>query len=46
MLFEIKSVKHEHDLISFTWNDVGGFYNVYKDGEHLYEGILSGIPGW
>ena len=38
MLFEIKSVKHEHDLISFTWNDVGGFYNVYKDGEHLYEG--------
>lgn len=40
MLFEIKSVKHEHDLISFTWNDVGGFYNVYKDGEHLYEGSV------
>lgn len=40
MLFEIQSVKHEHDLISFTWNDVGGFYNVYKDGEHLYEGSV------
>ncbi|MCM3744758.1 DUF3238 domain-containing protein [Sporosarcina luteola] len=40
MLFEIKSVKHKHDLISFTWNDVGGFYNVYKDGEHLYEGSV------
>src|SRR6476469_1951582 len=38
MLFEIESVKHEHDLISFTWNDVGEFYNVYKDGEHVYEG--------
>lgn len=38
MNFEIRHVKHEHDLISFTWNDVGGFYNVYKDGEHLYEG--------
>ncbi|WP_252504763.1 DUF3238 domain-containing protein [Sporosarcina sp. Marseille-Q4943] len=40
MLFEIKSVKHEHDLISFIWNDVGGFYNVYKDGKHLYEGSV------
>ncbi|WP_432362316.1 DUF3238 domain-containing protein [Sporosarcina sp. UB5] len=40
MLFEIKSVRHKHDLISFTWNDVGGFYNVYKDGEHLYEGSV------
>lgn len=40
MLFEIKSVKHKHDLISFTWNDVGGFYNVYKDGKHLYEGSV------
>lgn len=40
MLFEIQSVKHEHDLISFTWNDVGGFYNVYKDGEHVYEGTV------
>lgn len=40
MLFEIQSVKHESDLISFTWNDVGGFYNVYKDGEHVYEGSV------
>lgn len=40
MLFEIQAVKHESDLISFTWNDVGGFYNVYKDGEHIYEGSV------
>ncbi|MDW0116694.1 DUF3238 domain-containing protein [Sporosarcina thermotolerans] len=38
MLFEIRSVRHQPDLISFAWNDVGGFYNVYKDGKHLYEG--------
>ncbi|MDN4606583.1 DUF3238 domain-containing protein [Sporosarcina highlanderae] len=41
MLFEIKSVRHQPDLISFAWNDVGGFYNVYKDGEHLYEGTAA-----
>ncbi|GEN83544.1 hypothetical protein SLU01_18560 [Sporosarcina luteola] len=40
MLFEIKTVTHQPDQISFTWNDVGGFYNVYKDGKHLYEGSV------
>lgn len=40
MLFEIKEVKHEQELLSFLWNDVGGFYNVYKDGQHLYEGTV------
>lgn len=40
MLFEIKTVVHQADLISFTWNDVGGIYHVYKDGEHVYEGTV------
>lgn len=40
MLFEIKTVVHQADLIYFTWNDVGGTYNVYKDGEHVYEGTV------
>ncbi|MFS0576047.1 DUF3238 domain-containing protein [Sporosarcina sp. 179-K 3D1 HS] len=40
-LFEIKTVLHEADLISFTWNDVGGLYRVYKDGTHLYEGTVA-----
>lgn len=40
MLFEIKMVRHEPDLLSFSWNDVGGFYNVYKDSKHLYEGSV------
>jgi hypothetical protein len=40
-LFEIQTVLHKPDLIYFTWNDVGGIYNVYKDGRHLYEGTVS-----
>ncbi|KAA0948673.1 DUF3238 domain-containing protein [Sporosarcina sp. ANT_H38] len=39
--FEIQTVLHKADLIYFTWNDVGGTYNVYKDGHHLYEGTVS-----
>ena len=39
-VFEIKSVVHRPDLIYFTWNDIGGQYNVYKDGVHLYEGTV------
>ncbi|MER2090976.1 MAG: hypothetical protein ABS920_14650 [Sporosarcina sp.] len=39
--FEIQTVLHKPDLIYFTWNDVGGTYNVYKDGNHLYEGTVS-----
>lgn len=39
-VFEIKSVMHRPDLIYFTWNDLGGQYNVYKDGVHLYEGTV------
>lgn len=38
--FEIQTVLHKPDLIYFTWNDVGGIYNVYKDGCHLYEGTV------
>ena len=40
-LFEIQTVLHKPNLIYFTWNDVGGIYNVYKDGRHLYEGTVS-----
>lgn len=40
MLFEMKMVVHQADVISFTWNDVGGIYHVYKDGEHVYEGTV------
>ncbi len=40
-LFEIQTVLHKADLIYFTWNDVGGTYCVYKDGQHLYEGTVS-----
>ncbi|WP_318616205.1 DUF3238 domain-containing protein [Sporosarcina sp. YIM B06819] len=40
MLFEIKTVVHQEDVISFTWNDVGGIYHVYKDEEHVYEGTV------
>ena len=40
MFFEIKTVVHQADVISFTWNDVGGTYHVYKDEEHVYEGTV------
>lgn len=39
-LFEIKTVTHDSASISFTWNDTGGFYKVYKNGEHVYEGTV------
>ncbi len=39
--FEIQTVLHKADLIYFTWVDVGGSYNVYRDGHHLYEGTVS-----
>ncbi|MBE1553180.1 DUF3238 domain-containing protein [Sporosarcina limicola] len=39
-IFEIKTVTHVHDSISFTWNDTGGLYKVYRDGSHLYEGTV------
>lgn len=38
--FEVETVTHHADLIYFTWNDVGGIYNVYRDGQHLYEGTV------
>ena len=37
-VFEIERVIHEADSISFTWNDTGGFYRVFKDEDHVYEG--------
>lgn len=36
--FEITSVTHEAGRIAFEWDDAGGTYHVYKDGEHIYEG--------
>lgn len=36
--FEITSVTHEVGRIAFDWDDAGGTYHVYKDGEHIYEG--------
>ncbi len=40
-VFEIQNVLHRANLIYFTWNDIGGLYHVYKDGEHLYEGTVA-----
>jgi hypothetical protein len=40
-LFEVETVTHRHDLISFTWKDVGGIYQVYRDEELLYEGTVA-----
>jgi hypothetical protein len=37
-VFEIERVTHEADSIAFTWNDTGGFYRVFKDEDHVYEG--------
>jgi hypothetical protein len=41
VIFEVQTVTHQADLISFTWNDAGGIYNVYRDGELLYEGTVT-----
>jgi len=38
--FEVLMVKHEAHIIFFTWNDIGGTYNVYRDGTLLYEGTV------
>lgn len=37
-VFEIKQVTHLTDSIAFTWSDTGGFYRVFKDEDHVYEG--------
>ncbi|GKV68486.1 hypothetical protein NCCP2716_09840 [Sporosarcina sp. NCCP-2716] len=39
--FEITSVTHEIGRIAFDWEDTGGTYHVYKDGEHVYEGTST-----
>lgn len=39
--FEIKTIVHKADSIYFTWHDYGGMYNVYRDGNHLYEGTVA-----
>ena len=39
--FEVQSVTHRHDLMHFTWTDVGGIYQVYRDAELLYEGTVA-----
>ncbi|MHA6259132.1 DUF3238 domain-containing protein [Sporosarcina sp. CAU 1771] len=38
--FEIQTVVNRADLIQFKWNDLGGTYNVYRDGILLYEGTV------
>lgn len=40
-LFEVETVTNKHDLITFTWKDVGGIYQVYRDEELLYEGTVA-----
>lgn len=40
-LFEVQTVTHHHDLIEFTWTDIGGDYHVYRNGQHLYEGTVA-----
>ncbi|MDS9471955.1 DUF3238 domain-containing protein [Sporosarcina pasteurii] len=40
-LFEVQTVTHKHDVIHFTWRDLGGNYYVYRDGELLYEGTVA-----
>lgn len=40
-LFEVQTVTHHHDLIKFTWTDIGGDYHVYRNGQHLYEGTVA-----
>ncbi|WJY26959.1 MULTISPECIES: DUF3238 domain-containing protein [Sporosarcina] len=39
--FEITSVTHDIGRIAFDWDDAGGTYHVYKDGEHVYEGTSA-----
>lgn len=39
--FEVQTVTHRHDVIDFTWADVGGIYQVYRDAELLYEGTVA-----
>lgn len=39
--FEIQSLNHKPNEISFNWEDVGGMYRVYKDRRHVYEGTAA-----
>ena len=39
--FEVQSVVHRHDVIEFTWTDLGGTYLVYRDALLLYEGNVA-----
>lgn len=39
--FEVQTVMHRHDVIEFTWTDLGGDYQVYRDAELLYEGTVA-----
>ena len=39
--FEVQAVTHRHDVIYFTWADLGGVYQVYRDEELLYEGTVA-----
>lgn len=40
-LFEIQTVTHRANVISFTWTDLGSMYKVYRDEELLYEGTVA-----
>ena len=39
--FEVEAVTHRHDVIYFSWADLGGIYQVYRDEELLYEGTVA-----
>lgn len=39
--FEVQAVEHRHDVIEFTWTDIGGTYQVYRDALILYEGTVA-----
>lgn len=39
--FEINYLTHTLQDISFSWTDIGGCYNVYKNGRQVYEGTAA-----
>lgn len=40
-LFEIQSMTHSLDELTFSWSDAGGYYRVYKNEQQVYEGTAA-----
>lgn len=40
-VFEIQSMIHSLDELTFTWSDAGGYYRVYKNEQQVYEGTVA-----